>query len=433
MKKNRADLVIAHANELLTLRSEQAGPRRGSAMRKLGIISDGAVAIRGDRILAVGTTPEITRLFVARQKMDASGKVVMPGFVDPHTHPIFAGSREHELAMKIDGKSYMEILESGGGILRTVSDTRSASKRQLLHESVRHVQEMIVHGTTTLEAKSGYGLTLDDEVKSLEVAKQLAGHLPVSVAPTFLGAHAVPSEYQTNPDAYVTVIVEEMLPRIVRAGLAEFCDVFCEQGVFSPDQSRRILNAAKRLGLKLKLHADEFADTGGAALAAELGAVSADHLLASSKEGLALLSRSGAVAVLLPAAPLTLMIDRYPDVRMMIGLGLPIAIGTDFSPSCWMPNMQMAIALGCYKLRLTPAEAITAATINAAYAIDRATEVGSLDPGKRADLLLLNVPNHEFLAYRIGANIVERVINGGRVVVENGRLLVRGRPSVKKR
>jgi imidazolonepropionase len=401
-------------------------------MRELGIVPDGAVALRRAQILAVGSTSEITRQFVARRKIDASGKVVMPGFVDPHTHPIFAGSREHELTMKIDGKSYMEILKSGGGILRTVNDTRRASKPRLLRETIQHVRQMITHGTTTLEAKSGYGLTLNDEVKSLQVAKELARHLPVSVVPTFLGAHAVPDEYSADPDAYVALIVNEILPRIAEDGLAEFCDVFCEQGVFSPDQSRKILSAARPVGLKPKLHADEFVDSGGAALAAELGAVSADHLLSSSKEGLMLLAQSGAVAVLLPAAPLTLMIDRYPDARMMIQMGLPVALGTDFSPSCWMPNQQMSIALACYKLRMTPAEAITSATINAAYAIGRGDEVGSLERGRRADLLVVNVPNHEFLPYRIGVNLVERVIKNGRTVAESGRLLRDKRP-VKKR
>lgn len=403
-------------------------------MRELGSIDDGAVAIRSKQIIGVGATKEIMRQFSAARKIDASGKVVMPGFVDPHTHPIFAGSREQELAMKIDGKSYMQILESGGGILRTVNDTRRASKTELLRESLRHVKEMLLHGTTTLEAKSGYGLTTVDELKSLEVANELEAKLPVTVAPTFLGAHAVPDEYHEAPDDYVSVIIHEMIPKVAQRKLAKFCDVFCEQGVFSIEQSRRILKAGTKFGMRPKIHADEFYDTGAAALAAEMGAVSADHLLQSSKQNLALLVKSDAVAVLLPAAPLTLMIEKYPDARMMIQLGLPVAVGTDFSPSCWIPNPQFIIGLACYKLRMTPAEAITAATINAAYAINMASEVGSLEQGKRADMLILDIPSHQSLGYRIGTNLVERVIKNGRTVVENGRLLApRSSALTKKR
>jgi imidazolonepropionase len=392
-------------------------------MRELSVVKNGAVAIKDGRIVACGPTARVERETLAEKTLDVSGKIVMPGFVDPHTHPVFVGTREQELTTKIEGKSYMEILRSGGGILRSVRETRRATKQQLLEATLGHIREMLLQGTTTIEVKSGYGLTPRDEIKSLEVARELERHVPVSVVPTFLGAHAIPQEYAGKPEDYVTLIVEEMIPEIAGRKLAKFCDVFCEQGVFSGEQSKRILQAAKVLGLKLKVHADEFSDTGGAALAAELGATSADHLLKSSPENLRKLANAGGIGVVLPGAPLTLLIDDRPDARGMIEMGLPVAIGTDFSPSCWMPSQQLPIGLACNMLRITPAEAITATTVNAAFAVEMQNEVGSIVPGKHADMLILDAPNHQHLGYRLGVNLVERVIKDGNVVVEDGRIV----------
>jgi imidazolonepropionase len=316
----------------------------------------------------------------------------------------------------------LEILQKGGGILRTVRDTRAASKNELLSICRERCKNLLMHGTTTIEAKSGYGLTLDDEVKSLEVIKHLDAEGPINLVPTFLGAHAVPPEFQGRTDDYVATICEEWIPEVAKKRLASFCDVFCEKGVFEVDASRRILLAGKRAGLLPRIHADELYPLGGAELAAEVGAISADHLLYASATGLAQMRKNGVMATVLPAAPLTLMIDKYADARRMISEGVAVALGSDLSPSCWLENHQLILALACYKLRLTPAEALTAATINAAHSIGRANQVGSIEPGKKADILVLNAPDYRFLTYRLGLNMVETVIKNGKIAVQNGRL-----------
>lgn len=274
-----------------------------------------------------------------------------------------------------------------------------------------------------MEVKSGYGLNTREEMKCLEVAESLDKIGPFHVVPTFLGAHAIPQEYQGRTDEYVSLVIEEMIPNVAKRNLARFCDVFCEDGVFTVNQARRILEAAKRMGLDAKIHADEFADTGGALLAASINAISADHLLYSSDEGMREMARRGIVGVLLPAAPLTLMIGKYANARKMIEYGVPVALGTDLSPSCMLESQQMSIALACYCMRMTSAEAIVAATINAAHAIGEADRIGSLDPGKRADIVIMNAPNHRFLGYKFGVNLVETVIKNGKVVVEDQRLI----------
>jgi len=416
--KKSADLLIENANELVTLVGGSRKLLIRSKMEELRIVQDGCLAVKDGKILAVGKTRDIKRSFDAEEKINAKGKVVVPGFVDPHTHLVFAGSREDEFEMRLKGASYMEILQKGGGILKTVRETRRASEQELTETSRKTLNVMLEHGTTTVEAKSGYGLTLKDEVKCLKVVKRLNQTQPVDVVPTFMGAHAVPNEYRGQADGYVDLIIGEMIPTVAREKLAEFCDVFCEEGVFSRSQSKRILLRGKKHGLIPKVHADEMTPFGGAELAAEVGAVSAEHLLFASEKGLKMMAKRGVVAVLLPAAALSLTTSRYADARKMISLGVPVALGTDFNPSCWVENQQLVIALACCQMRMTPAEALTAATINAAHAIKRAREVGSLERGKKADVVVLNIPSYKFLGYRFGVNLVEKVIKEGKVVVD---------------
>jgi len=418
-----ADLLIVNASELVTMAGRRK-PRQREEMANVRAIPEGAVVIREGRVLACGRTRDILARFAQTKgkPIDASGKTVIPGFVDPHTHLVFSGSRENELVMKLEGKSYMEILASGGGIQRTVRATRAASDRELLRSALGRLDRMLLHGTTTVEGKSGYGLDLDTEMRSL-IAMEMAGmRQPVDVVRTFLGAHAVPPEYQGRPDDYIDFLIRTALPEVVRLKLAEFCDVFCEEGVFTVAQSRRLLSAAKKLGLKLKLHADEFVRTRGAELAAELGAISADHLLKSSKEGLERMKEAGVVGVLLPATPFSLMQRDYPDARMMVSMGLPVALATDLNPNCLTESMPFIMALACYKMKLTPSEALTAATVNAACAIGRESSIGSLEPGKKADIAILDAPNHLHIPYHFGVNLVETVIKDGNVVVRDGRI-----------
>ena len=423
MAKEEADLLIENASELLAIGGGTEKPLLGERMRDLGIIRDGSVAIRNGRVVAIGKTERIKAKFESSKIIDASKKVVMPGFVDPHTHLVFAGSREEEFEMRIEGATYMEILQKGGGILKTVRETRKASKEELLEGCRKTLDVMLEHGTTTVEAKSGYGLTTKDELKCLEVMKLTNEEHPIEIMSTFLGAHAVPMEYENNADGYVDLITDEMIPTVATRKLAEFCDVFCEKGVFSIEQSRRILSEGKRYGLMPKLHADEMTRLGGAELAAEMQAVSAGHLLFASDGGLKAMAKQGVVAVLLPGASFTLTMQRCADARKMMDFDVPIALGTDYSPSCWVESQQMIIALACRQMRITPAEAIVAATINAAHAVNRANDVGSLEKGKKADIVILNVPNHRFLGYRFGLNLVDKVIKDGKLVVDEGRII----------
>jgi imidazolonepropionase len=417
-RKEKVDLSIVNANELITLSGDNQKPRTGKQMQNLGIIHRGGLAVKDGRIVAVGKTSEIRKGFKAENVINASGKIVMPGFVDPHTHLVFAGSREDEFQMRVEGASYRAILDAGGGILKTVRETRRAGVERLVEFGFKTLDVMLGHGTTTVEAKSGYGLTVKDELKILRVIKRLNQLHAVDVVPTFLGAHAVPPEYKNSPREYVNLVVEKMIPLVAEKGLAEFCDVFCERGVFGLEQSRRVLAAGKNHGLKPKVHADEMSMFGGAELAADVGAASAEHLLFSSDYGIKTIADKGVVAVLLPAAAFSLMSGRYADARKMIDFGVPVALGTDFNPSCWVENQQLVIAFACHFMRLTSAEAITAATINAAHAVGRASEVGSLEVGKKADVIVLDVPNHKFLGYRFGVNLVDKVVKNGRLVVD---------------
>jgi imidazolonepropionase len=413
----KGEVIIAHASELLTLR----GPRRARAkveMSELSLIQDGAVAVSDGVIVDVGKTDSVLREHDASgvERLDAAGKVVMPGFVDPHTHLVYAGSREFELELKAQGKSYLEILQEGGGIYRTVEDTRSASSDALFSESSRRLESMLAHGSTTIEAKSGYGLDKDVELRILETVKRLGEEYPPTLVPTFLGAHAVPPEFKNQPDSYLDFVISEALPAVADRRLAEFCDVFCEKGVFSPQQSRRVLLAAKELGMRLKLHADELRPSGGAELAAEVGAVSADHLAKPSDDGIMAMARKDVIGVLLPAAPYSSMSNDYADGRRLIDLGVAVALGTDLNPNCWNESMQFTISLACHKMRMTPAEAITASTINAAAALGLEKRVGSLEHGKRADIIILDTPKHAHIPYKLGTNLCSVVMKDGAVV-----------------
>ena len=424
MPKEQVDLIIEKANQLVTLRGGSEKPLTKENMRQLGIIENGAVAVKNGKIIDVGKTEKINSKYKSENVINAYGKLVAPGFVDAHTHLVFAGSREDEFEMKLEGISYMEILQKGGGILRTVAETRKASLEQLIELGKERLDTMLIHGTTTVEAKSGYGLSTRDEIKCLEAIEKLNKQHPIDVIPTFLGAHAVPNEYRDRPDDYVDLVVEEMIPAVAERKLAEFCDVFCEKGVFNVKQSKRILLAGKKYGLLPKIHADEMSWLGGAELAAEVEAVSAEHLLFASENGIKALAEKGVVAVLLPAASFSLMLGKYANARKMITEGVAVALGTDLNPICWVENMQLVIALACRMMRLTPAEALSAATINAAHSLRKAHMIGSLEVGKKADIVIFKVPNYRFLGYRFGVNLVDKVIKNGRLVVDDGRLVL---------
>ena len=409
------DWIVHGAGQLLTLAGD--GPRCGGAMGELGLITGGAVAIANGHIVAVGTTSEVRGRYRAPREINAGGRVVLPGFIDAHTHPVFAGSRQDEFELRIAGATYLEIMAAGGGIMSTVRATRSASVTQLVDEARPRLARMLAHGTTTAEAKTGYGLTTADELKSLQAIQALNAAQPLELVPTFLGAHAVPEEYADRADAYVDLVIEEMLPAVLEAESAPvFCDVFCDQGAFDIVHTRRILVAAKRKGLALKVHADEFAHLGAVALAAALGAVSADHLLHTSHNELKAMAEEGIAGVLLPGTPFGLGHREYADARTMIEVGVPVALGTDLNPgTCYCESMPFIMALACRFMRMTPAEAVVASTVNAAYAIGRGADLGRLQPGFIADLLILDAEDYRDLAYRFGSNLVQTVIKRGEV------------------
>jgi len=401
------DIIIKNANELITLKGLNK-PRKKKEMSNLSIINKGSIAIKDGIVVETGKNLN----YKAELIIDAKGKIVMPGFVDPHTHLVFAGSREFELDWKLKGLTYMEILKKGGGITYTVKETRKASDKQLITESIKRLDNMLLHGTTTCEAKSGYGLNVETELKILKIQKKLNETHPVDIISTFLGAHAIPKEHRTNE--YVDIVINKMLPKVKE--LAKFCDVFCEKGVFTPNQSKRILEAGKTHGLIPKIHADEIVDTGGAALAAEVGAISADHLLMSNDNGLKAMVKKGVIGVMLPGTPFSLMMKDYAPARKIVDLGVPVALATDINPNCWIENMQFIIQLASLNMKMTPAEAITAATFNASCAIGLNDTVGSLEKGKQADIIILDIPNYKFLSYHYGINLVETVIKKGTIV-----------------
>nr|WP_139024269.1 imidazolonepropionase [Desulfosporosinus sp. OT] len=413
-----ADILIHSADMMATMMGHSGCPARGEGMSEISPIKDGAVAIREGKITAIGTTEELLAggcVGPETIQICAKGKVVTPGFVDPHTHVIYAGSRENELSLKLKGVPYLEILKQGGGILSTVRSTKQATDEEIKAQTSRRLQTMLSLGTTTAEVKSGYGLTLEEEMRALRLIKELDNEQVIDLVSTFMGAHAVPPGY--NEEEFTNYLINDVLPQIAAQGQAEFCDVFCEPGVFSLNSSERILAKAKQLHFKLKIHADELAPAGGAELAAKLKVTSAEHLLQASDEGIAALAKQGVIAVLLPSTSFNLAKNSYARARAMISAGVPVALATDSNPgSSPTESMPLVITLACLYLRLTPEEALTAVTINAAHAIGKSNLVGSLEVGKQGDVLILDVPNLNYLPYHFGSNPVERVIKRGRVV-----------------
>jgi imidazolonepropionase len=413
-------LLIKNAKQLLILSSDKKGPRRGREMEDLGLIEEGAVAVSGKKIIMVGKTKEVLAQVKIDKKtkiINAEDKVVLPGFVDCHTHPVFGTTREEEFELRIKGKSYEEIAQAGGGIMSSVRSVRQLSKDELIRLALPRLNRFLSYGTTTIEAKSGYGLSLKDEIKILEVIKKLNQIHPLSLVPTFLGAHEIPDEYRERREEYIDLVINEIIPEVAKKKLALFCDVFCEKDVFNIDESRKILETAKSYGLKPKLHADQLISFGGSELAAELKAVSADHLEFISDSGIEKMKQSGTTAVLLPGAVFGLGKDNYPPARKMIDMGLPVALATDFNPgSSFTESMPMILSLACLRMKLTPAEAITAATINSAYAIDKGNSIGSLEQGKKADMVVWDVKNYKEIPYHYGVNLVDKVIKDGEVV-----------------
>jgi imidazolonepropionase len=409
-------LAIVNCSQLVTLAGSRR-PRAGGDLRQLAIIEDGAM-LCSDRIEAVGRRREIESLITADcEVVDAEGRIVLPGFVDAHTHPVFAGVRANEFEQRTAGASYREIAAGGGGIRATVRATRNASLTDLVQIGKRYAEWFLRGGTTTIESKSGYGLTIEDELKILRAFRQLNDETPLHYVPTFLGAHEIPSEYRSRRGTYVNLIINEMLPRVAEEQLAEYCDVFCEQDVFTTDEAWQILSAARCHGLGLRVHADQLTLSGGAKLAAELNTATADHLEHTDAVGIQALRVAGVQPVLLPGSVYALGSNEYPAARQMIDAGLAVVLATDFNPgSSPTPSMPMILSLACTQMRMTPAEAITAATINAAYSLGRGNEIGSLERGKRADFVIHDCEDYRELAYFFGIEHAWQVYASGEMI-----------------
>jgi imidazolonepropionase len=413
------DRLFVHCEELVTLVDGPArGPRRGDAMRRLGVVADGAVAVRDGRIVATGPTDDLHRRYRAAEELDLRGFVVLPGFVDCHTHPVFARTREQEFHLRCAGADYMAIAAAGGGILNSMRALRAMPLEELAARTERHLWGFLQHGTTTVECKTGYGLSLADEEKSLRALQLAMAELPLTIKRTFLGAHEFPPEFRDDRDGYVRLLCEQMLPAL--APLADSCDVFAEPGVFDREQSRRILTAARAAGLRLRMHADEIQPMGGAELAVELGADSADHLGRISDEGIRRLAASDTVGVLLPGTIFFLAKPHYAPARRMIEAGCAVALATDFNPgSCHTQSMTLIQTIACTQMKMTAEEVITAATINPAFSLQLDGEVGSLHAGKRADLCVLDIPSWQAIGYAFGGNPVVMTVKDGRPVLAN--------------
>jgi len=418
-----ADCVVAGCRQLLTCGGPV--PKRKEALRELGVIENGWIASERGRIVFAGTEREFranVRPAGDAVRIDAGGMVACPGFVDSHTHLPFAGNREREFGLRLQGWTYQELAAKGLGIQTTVRATRAASRDELRALCLRRLDEMLLTGTTTVEAKSGYGLNVEDEIKQLEVLRDLGPLHPVEIVPTFMGAHEIPPEYRDRRDEYIKVLIQTLIPEIRRRALADFFDVFCEPGAFSLEETAALIRAARDAGFKVKIHADEFVTLGGAELAASFGAVSAEHLINISEEGILKLAAAQTAAILLPGVPFFLMMDKRAPARGLIDAGAAVALATDFNPgSSHLSSMLFVLQLGVYTLRMGVEEAVNACTANAAYAIDRHHEMGTLEPGKKMDLLLLDISDYVSLVYRLGTNPVRLVLKNGKAVVKDGR------------
>jgi imidazolonepropionase len=417
------DFVLYNAGQLCTMPAHDGGPQRGRALGDLGLIPDGAIAVHAGQIVAVGPSAQVRAAYAGATELDAEGRLVTPGLVDPHTHLIWAGDRADEFEQRIRGATYREITAAGGGINRTVRATRQATPETLVELGRTRLDAMLAHGATTVEGKTGYGLATQAELRLLRALARLDAEHAVDIVPTFLGAHAIPPEFDGRADAYVDLIVAEMIPA-VSAWRAEhwpgtlFCDVFCEVGYFDLAQTQRILQAAADAALALKVHADEFENLGGVRLAVEMGAVSVDHVVETSDAEIAAVGRSRTIAVALPATPFGLAQARYTPARKFLDAGAALAIATDCNPgTAWCENMQMVMALATRYLGLTQGEALAAATVNAAFAVGRGKGVGSLAVGKQGDLVVWRVDDYRQLGYRFGINLVKAVIKRGHLVI----------------
>ena len=414
--------VVYNALQVATFKDRYRRALCSKEMSDITIYDSASVVIENHTILYVGATSEIKDRYINNSQykaeiIDATGKTVVPGFVDAHVHLVFAGSREKELEWKLQGLSYQEIAEKGGGIYYTVGLTRKATREELKVQGLARLKNMLSHGTTSAEAKSGYGLDTETEILSLEIINELSKEQPVELVPTYLGAHAFPEEYKSPAQHrnYIDIIVQKVLPLVAKKHLARYCDIFCEDGYFSVEESREVLLKAKELGLSLKIHADEMKDTGGALLAAELKATSAEHLLCINENGIAAMKNAGVIAVLLPGTPFSLNTG-YAPARKMIDSGLAVALGTDLNPNCYTESMPLMMSFACYGMRMTPAEALAASTINAAYSCGLGETTGTIEPGKQADLVIIDAPSYLFIPYRFGANLCNTVIKKGKVV-----------------
>lgn len=416
-------LAVLHAAQLVTL----TGPRRprvGAELGELAIIRNGGMLVRDGTVVATGSSDEIERAAPNETEfLNAKGRIVLPGFVDAHAHPVFGGDRLDEFEMRARGVSYEEIAACGGGIRSTVRKTRAATEKELQDQALKHARWFLQCGTTTVEAKSGYGLSVADELRILRVIRDLQPQTPLELVPTFLGAHAVPEEYQSAPERYVDLVMNEMLPQIAAEHLAEYCDIFCERGYFDLETTRRLLTAAKGYGLRLRMHADQLTNSGGAVLAAELGAATADHLEQTEADGIAALKKAGVQPVLLPGSVYSLGKTRYPRARDIIDAGLAVVLATDFNPgSSPTPSMPMILSLATTQMKMTPAEGVAAATINAAYSLARGDKIGSLEAGKLANFALFDCEDYRELAYYFGLPQTHSVfIRGERVFCSRGR------------
>ncbi len=417
----KATLLVKNAGQLITMSGPV--PRIGPQMSELGLIENGGLAAAGDEIMAVGKSDEVegqTQLAENCIVIDAKGGVITPGLIDPHTHPVFSMTREKEFEMRTLGKTYQEIAAAGGGIRSSVRDLRATSKEIIMEKTRKRLDKLLKHGVTTAEAKSGYGLTTESELMQLKIIQELNSSHPIDLVPTFLGAHEVPDEYQSNREKYIEIIINKMLPVVAERKLAEFCDIFCEENVYNIDESKKIQSAARDLGLKLKFHADELNSTGGAELAASLKATSADHLVYISDNGIKALAESGTVAILLPGTSFSLCSKQYAPARKLIEAGAIVALATDCNPgSSYTEHLPFMASLASLNMRLTAAEAISAMTVNAAYAVGREDRAGRLETGMPADIVIWDMADYRELPYHYAVNLVTHVIKSGKLVVEN--------------